>query len=102
MLPSVDQAVEPVVQPLLCLPRDRANLRRNPHASLSQCLAYPRWPPIVPRRFDQHMTHMSISCLRDRALTSVVPGRPLRGNQTDIAHEIGCRGEPPEVPDLGD
>src|SRR5271157_5985065 len=71
VLAPADQPIEPAVQPLLRLPRNRADLRRDAHAPLSQRLTHPRLPPVVPRRFYQYVPHMGIARLRDRTLTAM-------------------------------
>ena len=100
VLPTADQPLHPVMQPLLRLPRDGADLGRHPYASVSEGLAHPRLTPIMPRRLDQHVTEVGVARLRDRTPTAMGTRGLFRGNQSDVAHEVTRCLEPSVVSHL--
>ena len=82
------QTPKPMTKPHLGLPGGF-----NARAGLTFEAGLQRFPDawgeaIVPGRFDQDASHVSIASFRERALMAGAPARMLPRHETEVAHEV--------------
>src|SRR5438034_8712832 len=93
------QARPGAVQALLGAPGDRDRFGGLAVLALDERRAGSGVLAVVPGGFDQQPPRVPGAGLGDRAESSLLAGRGLRGDQADVAHQPLGPGEPLEVAD---
>ena len=87
---AIRQMIEPLMQPLLRLPRVRDHRRRLVRLPAFEIDARLRAMPIAPRRLDQDVATVTVARLRDRAEPRAIAARVLARNEAEIARPAGA------------
>ena len=89
--------IQPLVQPLLRLPRDATHSFSHASVATPQLLAHRRRVAVVPGGFHQSPPQMGVAASRDCSLATPFARAVFRGRQSHVRHELTGRGESPQV-----